>query len=266
MKLGITQIVMASTAKEFIDVAKNSGYDCVELSFKNNEEGCISTSSTDAELADIKNYANSKGIDIVSTCIAGGSYNLLDSGEMQENGIKEAIKGLEVSAKLGAKTMLHTLGSFSEDLYYEDAYNNVVKSLKEIAVGAEKAGCILAIEMIWNGFLFSPLEMRNLIDEVGSDYIGFYFDPGNMAVFHYPQHWVRALGSRTKMVHFKDYKGGALDGEWTALEEGEVNFKVVLQELKKAGVEPTFISEVDSGLDSYENTCKRMKKIATYYK
>ena len=264
MKLGITQIIVPENAKDFLDIAKNSGYDCVELLFKE-KEGYIKVTSTDVELNEIKNYAAELGLDIVSTCIGRGSYNLLASGEIQENGIREAILGLEVTSKLGANVMLHTLGSFSEDLYYEDAYNNAVISLKEIAKSAEKVKCTLAVEMVWNGFLFSPLEMRRLIDDVGSDFIGFYFDPGNMAVFQFPQHWVRALGNRTKMVHFKDFKGGALNGKWTALQEGGVNFPVVLHELKKAGVAPVFISEVEGKLDSYENTCKRMKEISAYY-
>ena len=215
VKAGLTQIIVPEDCKTFLDIAKNTGYDCVELLLKQ-KEGYIHPGSTDEEIREVRAYAESLGLDIVSTCIGRGSYNLLDSGEIQEKGIQEAIEGLKVTAKLGAKVMLHTLGSFSPDLYYEDAYNNAVKSLKEIAKGAEEAGCSLAVEMVWNGFLFSPLEMRNLIDEVGSEYIGFYFDPGNMAVFQYPQHWVRALGKRTKMVHMKDYKGGPLNGKWTA--------------------------------------------------
>lgn len=264
MKIGITQIIVPEDTKKFMELAKNTGYDCVELLFKD-KEGYINTRSTDEELNEIKAYADQCGLDIVSTCIGRGSYNLLASGEIQEKGIQEAIAGLKVTGKLGARVMLHTLGSFSQDLYYEDAYSNAVKSLKEIAKGAEEVGCALAIEMVWNGFLFSPLEMRRLIDEVGSEYIGFYFDPGNMAVFQFPQHWVRALGNRTKMVHMKDFKGGALNGKWTALLDGGVNFKAVLHELKSANVAPVFISEVDQSLDSFENTAEKMKKISEYY-
>lgn len=264
MKTGLTQIIVPENAKTFLEIAKNTGYDCVELLFKD-KEGYISTKSTDEEIKSITDYAAHLGLDIVSTCIGRGSYNLLASGELQEKGIAEAIQGLKVTRKLGAKVMLHTLGSFSADLYYEDAYNNTVKSLKEIAKGAKEADCSLAIEMVWNGFLFSPLEMRNVIDEVGSEYIGFYFDPGNMAVFQFPQHWVRALGHRTKMVHMKDFKGGALNGKWTALLDGGVNFQAVMHELKAANVVPIFISEVDKNLDSFENTAQKIKQIAQYY-
>lgn len=264
IKAGLTQIIVPEDAKTFLKIAKDTGYDCVELIFKD-KEGYISTKSTDEEIQSVKETADSLGLDIVSTCIGRGSYNLLASGDVQKAGIEEAIQGLKVTSKLGAKVMLHTLGGFSADLYYEDAYNNALQSLKEIAKGAEEADCSLAIEMVWNGFLFSPLEMRRIIDEVGSDYIGFYFDPGNMAVFQFPQHWVRALGHRTKMVHMKDFKGGALNGKWTALLEGGVNFQAVMHELKAANVAPIFISEVDKSLDSFENTAQKIKQIAQYY-
>jgi len=264
MKIGLTQIIVPEGAKKFLEIAKNTGYDCVELVLKN-QDGYIGPSSSDDEIKEIKDYANDLGLDIVSTCIGRGSYNLLASGDIQEKGILEAIEGLKVTAKLGAKVMLHTLGGFSKDLYYEDAYNNAVFSLKRIAEGIKGIDVSLAIEMVWNGFLFSPLEMRRIIDEIGYDSIGFYFDPGNMAVFQFPQHWVRALGHRTKMVHMKDFKGGALNGQWTALLDGGVDFEVVMKELKAAGVAPVFVSEVDKSLDSFENTAEKIKRIATYY-
>lgn len=265
MKFGLTQIVVPEETKTFFKTAKSAGYDCVEILLKESK-GYLNANSSDDEIAEINEFAKSLGLEIVSTCMGSGKYNLLDSGQTQKNGIQEAILSLEVSKKAGAQTMLHTLGSLSEDLYYEDAYNNAVVSLKEIAKSAQKLGCILAIEFIWKGFLFSPLEMRKLIDDVGSEYIGFYFDPGNMKIFQYPQHWVRALGNRTKMVHLKDFTGKALNGRWTALLEGDVNFKAVMRELKNAGVAPVFISEVHSSQASYEDTYMRMKEIASYYK
>ena len=66
--------------------------------------------------------------------------------------------------------------------------------LRKLAPVAAKLKVALAFEFVWNGFLFSPMEAARFLDEVGSDYVGFYFDPGNMAVFQFPHHWVRILG------------------------------------------------------------------------
>jgi hypothetical protein len=71
----------------------------------------------------------------------------------KKKGIQEAIEGLKVTAKLGAKVMLHTLGSFSPDLYYEDAYSNAVKILKgKSPREPKKRAAHWPWEMVWNGF------------------------------------------------------------------------------------------------------------------
>jgi len=114
---------------------------------------------------------------------------------------------------------------------------------------------------VWNGFAFSPLEMRRLLEEVGSARIGFYFDPGNMAVFQRPEHWVRILGQHIRMVHLKDWKGSALNGGWPALLKGDVDFPAVMRELRTIGYDGPLISEVSLDEASLEETCNSIKAI-----
>lgn len=247
---------------EFLQQAKDSGYDEVELSLRPTLESPLNYSSTDAQLAEYKALATALAVPITSLAMAGKSGNLLEAGQGGAEGIESAVWGLECAAKLGAKVCLHTLGRLSAELYYEDAYNNAIAALQKIARTAEKIGVTFAVEFVWNGFLFSPLEMRNFLDSVGSPRVGFYFDPGNMAVFQYPQHWVRALGQRIKRVHLKDWKGKALNGAWTPLLAGEVDFPVVMQELRRAGYAGPLVSEVSPTLASFAETAKIMRKIA----
>lgn len=56
-----------------------------------------------------------------------------------------------------------------------------------------------------NKFLYSPLEFKNFVDEIGSPWIGVYFDGGNTFLYGFPQHRVRILGKRIKKVHLKDF-------------------------------------------------------------
>jgi hexulose-6-phosphate isomerase len=188
--------------------------------------------------------------------------SLLDAGEAQKTGIAETIAGLRTAAALGAGCALHTLGRLRPDLYYDDAYRNGVASLEELAKTAAEVKVAIAVEFVWNGFLFSPLEMKRFLDEVGSEYVGFYLDPGNMAVFQFPHHWARILGSHIRMVHLKDWKGRALKGEWTPLLEGEVDFAAVMKELRAAGYDGPLVSEVSPKLAPYDQTVPAMRKIA----
>ncbi|MDD3695704.1 MAG: sugar phosphate isomerase/epimerase [Lentisphaeria bacterium] len=263
MKISLSQLITAAMpVSEVLEQAKLNNYDEVELALRAGDNEPFNYNVSDSELDSWREQAASLGLPISSMAMNMKSGNLLAAGSEGAAGLASTERGLELCAKLGAKVCLHTLGSLNPELYYEDAYNNAVAALQKLVPCLEKLDLRLAIEFIWNGFLFSPLEMRRFIDQVGSQRVGFYFDPGNMAVFQFPQHWVRALGKRIFHVHLKDWKGRALNGEWTALLQGEVNFPVVMRELRQAGYQGPLVSEVSPSLASLEDTAAAMRKIA----
>jgi hexulose-6-phosphate isomerase len=260
MQVGLTQILFPDLpVLEFASQAAKSGYEVVELSMTHNGE--ISPDKPHDELRRLADGVRAAGVEPVSIVHGQCTGNLLDSGESQRTSIDQTSAGLRAAAAMGIGCSLHTLGRFSAELYYDDAYKNAVTALKEIARTAEEVNVTLAVEQVWNGFLFSPLEMRRFLDEIDSERIGFYFDPGNMAVFHFPQHWVRIVGDRLKMVHLKDWKGNALSGGWTPLLEGAVDFSAVNRELRAIGYDGPMISEVAPDLASLSNTAAAIRKI-----
>lgn len=260
MKVGISKLIAGSQPLDtFFQKSAEAGYEVVELSIR--RDGELTTETSDETLKEIRESAAEKGLSIDSVTHGHCTGNLLASGESQQTGIEETRAGLKVAAELGAYCSLHTLGRLSPELPYDEAYKNGIDSLKTLAPLAEELNVAIAVEFVWNGFLFSPLEMRNFLSEVESDAIGFYFDPGNMAVFQYPQHWVRILGSFIKMVHVKDWQGRALNGGWTPLLEGEIDFPAVMNELVSAGYNGPLISEVSTSLASLENTAKAIREI-----
>lgn len=264
MQIAVSELVAKTPHQmhEFLTEAKTAGFEGVEMSLRPGSANPFNYQSTDADLKDFKKTADDLNLDIGSITISTDGGNLLDTGAEAEKSIDQTVWGLECAAKLGATVALHTLGRFHADLYYEDAYQNAIKSLKTIAKTAEKLQVALAVEFVWSGFLFSPLEMRHFLEAVGSPQVGFYFDPGNMAVFQFPQHWVRSLGAWTKRVHLKDWKGKALNGAWTALTEGEVDFPAVMRELRAAGYQGPLVSEVSASLAPWAETANTMRKIA----
>jgi hexulose-6-phosphate isomerase len=82
-----------------------------------------------------------------------------------------------------------------------------------------------------------------------------------MAVFQFPHHWVRILGRRIKHVHLKDWKGNALNGNWTPLLQGAVDFTKLMAELRTAGYAGPLISEVPEALAPLAETAKTIRKI-----
>jgi hexulose-6-phosphate isomerase len=260
MKPGISHLIAGKMPyEEFFPKARAAGYECVELNMS--RDGELTGATSEDDLKRILGLARKHELPIVSVCHNHCTGNLLDSGEAQETSVKETERGLRVAKALGASCTLHTLGRLRAELFYDDAYRNGVEALRKLAPTAEDLEVSIAVEFVWNGFLFSPLEMKRFLDDVGSPYVGFYFDPGNMAVFQFPQHWARVLGRQIKMVHMKDWKGGALNGGWPALLAGAVDFAAVNRELRAGGYDGPMISEVGESQAPWDETAKAIRKI-----
>jgi len=262
MQVGVTQLVVPKVpTTEFIAMAAKAGYEVVELAMRPVGAGDLNIQITDDDIKRIKDASIQHGITLVSMTHTHCSGNLLAGGALQRTSIEETVAALRIARKLGIDCTLHTLGRMRPEVWYEDSFRNAVEALTELSQHCEELNVSIAIEFIWSGFLFSPLEMRQLIEDVGSDYVGFYFDPGNMAVFHFPHHWVHVLGPYIKMVHLKDWKGNALNGTWPALLKGDVDYKAMNAELRSFDYDGPMISEVSTSEATLEETAATIRKI-----
>ena len=80
-----------------------------------------------------------------------------------------------------------------------------------------------------------------------------------MAIFSYPEHWVRICGRHLMAVHMKDFRR---DGSvWTPLLEGDVDFGAVMAELKDLGFDGALVSEVGDSTASFAETAKTIRRI-----
>jgi hexulose-6-phosphate isomerase len=203
------------------------------------------------------------GIEIVSLCGSAGKPTdlLTDDEDARRTGIENTKAMLRTARVLGADTILHTLGRITPQLYYNVAYANGLRSLQQLAPAAEETGVSIAVEYVWNGFLTSPLEMAHFLDEVASPKVGFFFDPGNMRIFHHSEHWARICGRHIKKVHAKDFSFENRQIQWPPLLEGTVNFPAVMAELRRAGYDGALISEVSLNVASLEQTAQAIRKL-----
>lgn len=222
-----------------LEIAKTAGFDGIELAL--NETGEVSLTSTEKELLEIKKYAQDTEIELPS--LATGlywSYSLTSESKLIRDKAKSIVKKqLEMAAVIGADTILVVPGavgadfvSGSEIVSYDKAYDYALEALTELKAEAESFKVSIGIENVWNKFLLSPLEMRDFIDKVNSDFIGAYLDVGNIIYTGYPEQWIRILASRIKKIHFKDFRRsvGTLSG-FVDLLAGDVNFPEVVKAL-----------------------------------
>ncbi len=244
MKKGISIWSFAETDLEKVfALAKDAGFEGVELAL--DETGPVNLQSTKEDMEKVKACADKYGIKLYS--LASGLYwkcnYTANSPEMREKAMNITRKQLELASYLGMESILVVPGAVgvdfepdSEVIPYDVAYDRCKEALLALAPVAEQYKVHLAIENVWNKFLLSPLEMRDLIDSINSPYVGSYFDVGNVLYSGYPEHWIKILGSRIKKVHLKDYRRdvGTLSG-FVDLLAGNVDYIAVKKALDDIG-------------------------------
>lgn len=254
MKKGINQWSFPSgySLNDCIKLAKKAGFDGFEPAF--DETGAICLESTDADIREVKAMADAQGLALSS--LASGLYwkypLTSDSESVRAKSADIVKRQLHAAAVLGVDTILVVPGlvgaSFMPNagtVDYVTAYDRALSALSVLADEAKKCGVSIGIENVWNRFLLSPVEMRDFIDKIGSEWVGAYFDVGNVMLYGYPEHYIRALGKRIKKVHFKDFRinCGNIDG-FVDLLCGDVNFPEVVHALSETGYDSYCIGEM----------------------
>ncbi|MHB1453834.1 MAG: sugar phosphate isomerase/epimerase family protein [Saccharofermentanales bacterium] len=229
--------------RQAIDLAKEAGFDGIELSL--DEHGELSLESSEKELLTIRNHADRIGLCIHS--LASGlywTYSMTSDDESERAmAIRIAEKQIQAAKILGASSVLIVPGAVGVDFIasrepvrYDIAYDRALKAFITLKNTAETHEIDIGIENVWNKFLTSPLEMRDFIDAVDSPFVGAYLDIGNIVFNGYPEHWIEILGKRIRKVHFKDYRraAGGLHG-FVDLLAGDVDWTEVMKSFGKIG-------------------------------
>ncbi len=197
--------------------------------------------------------ARACGVALTSLEIEPFSFSLTDDEpEVRTRGEATVRRGLQIAAAMEAPGVLVIPGYVGlpwdpsvKPVRYDLAYDRLLGALQSLAPTAEQWNVPVLIENIWNMFLLSPLEMRQLIDEVASPQVGVLFDTGNVVQFGFPEQWIRILGTRIKEIHLKDYRRavGTVSG-FVSLLEGDVNWHEVMEVLDEIRYDGFLTAEV----------------------
>ena len=251
-----------ASIKETLTLAKNAGFEGVELAL--NESGELSMNSTESELLNIKSIADGLGLSLYSLSSSlCWDYRLSDDDANMRQKAKDMIKKQLESAKiLGANTILVIPGVVNVEFShpeikvpYDVVYERALEGIAELKEYAEALQVNIGLENVWNKFLLSPMEMRDFIDKIGSDYVGSYLDVGNTLYCSYPCDWIKILGHRIKKVHFKDYRvqPGGLSA-FVDLLAGDVDYPEVVNALQEIGYDGWVSAEMIPGYRHYPET------------
>ncbi|MCC6945954.1 MAG: sugar phosphate isomerase/epimerase [Thermomicrobiales bacterium] len=237
--------------KRVFERAKQAGYDGVQLFIE--PSGFFSLETSSSVVRGIASAASEAGIELSSLEIAPFSISFTTDDETERRrSISHMTRCLEIAGELGAPGLLVIPGwvglpwdKSAPTVPYDVALDRTRSALQALAPAAERAGVSIMLENIWNRFLLSPLEFRDLLDAVDSPKVKAIFDVGNIVLVGYPEQWIRILGSRIQEVHLKDYRTsvGTVDG-FVDLLSGDVNWTEVMAALREIEYDGFLTAEV----------------------
>ncbi|MCD6408562.1 sugar phosphate isomerase/epimerase [bacterium] len=166
------------TWKECIEKAKEYEFEGVEINF----DGRIEIDCSPDTLKEIKKRIKENNLKVVSVYSRHQWKTPISSEdkEKREKGKKLLERLVEIAEFLECNSVLTIPGMVDNSLLSDDieivSYDSVYKRAKEIiyevSIFAKEKGVTLSIENVPNKFLLSPLEMKNFIEEIGTEAVG----------------------------------------------------------------------------------------------
>jgi len=145
------------------------------------------------------------------------------------------------------------------DENHDHVWKRSIVEIRKVLPLASKLGVHVLIENVWNGFCETPEQYRDYIDEIGSPWVGAYFDIGNCRKFGKSEDWVRTLGQRIVKLDCKDW--GDTEG-FCKIGDGDVNWPAVRQALMGIGYSGWCTAEVDGGgREQLADIAQRMDRV-----
>mgnify|MGYP003329104356 FL=1 len=232
---------------------KMHGFDALELSVSS--EGVISTNSSKAECEMIRKRIDDSGVfvDSIATGMSWGVSPTSDDESIRKKSISLHQDALKVASYLDCKALLFVPGVVKspispEIVRYDRALDRLREAINQMLPIAEDLNVDLCMENVWNGFFYSPIELRDFVDSFDSDRLGVYLDIGNLIGYQqYPPHWVELLNSRIKRVQIKDFQENF---DWTGsfsfcdIGAGDVPWKETIEALRTIEYKSTIIAEM----------------------
>lgn len=212
---------------------KSAGFQGLQLTMRA-ADAEVNLEMPGAEVRRIRRAARKHGLKLHSIMPQTGVSLGSPTAAQRTLAVEHFRKMLELAKGFGCENILVHPGHVSAETPYDRFYKWVVDGFKALAPYARKAGVPLLLENVWNRFMYSPLEAKRILADVGSRAVGIYLDLGNIIPFGWPEHWIRILGRRIGEVHIKDFRRQVMSGAGFVYPlMGDVDWQAVMRELRR---------------------------------
>jgi L-ribulose-5-phosphate 3-epimerase len=173
------------------------------------------------------------------------------SPEIRAKALADLQKAIRDTHAVGGNSVLLVPGH-GKDGTEKEVEDRAVANIRQAIPLAAELGIYIAIENVWNQFLYqhdgpenqSAQKLRDFIDAFNSPWVGVHLDIGNHQKYAQPAQWIRTLGRRVVKLDVKDW--GKKAG-WAKIGQGDVDWAAVRTALLEIGYAGWAAAEVSGG-------------------
>ena len=230
-------------------------------------EGVEFRSPNDYATSEIVAAREETGLDVIGVVAGWKHFGSTDRATLEQSHA-ELETALQDAADYGGSICLLVPETVNADMAYDQAYEQSIREIKKALPRAEELGVRIAIENVWNNFLLSPLEFARYVDAFESEWLGAYFDIGNVVKLGWPEQWIRILGDRIMRLDVKGFSREIMDergpgaGFEVDIGEGSVDYGAVraaLDEIEYDGFATA--EETGGGADRMAEIAGQMDRV-----
>lgn len=255
--LKLYMVKPGSTLKEKFQIAKEAGFEGIELD------------APGFNVEEAKAAVQETGLPIDGT-VNGTHWAIRHSdpdAAVRAKALESCINGLKATAAVGGDTMLLVAGH-GKDGSPEEVFDRAVANIKLAIPVAEELGVKIAIENVWNHFLYdheggrdqSAEPLAKFIDAFDSKWVGVQYDIGNHWKYGNPAEWIRTLGKRVIKLDVKGYSRA--NENWSSMADSDIPWADVRAALQQVGFNGWLAAEMSAGdLDYLKQTSDDMDRL-----
>jgi hexulose-6-phosphate isomerase len=240
LKIGMVRVPGSLTDK--FKAAKAAGFGAIELS------------APGFDIDEVRAAVAESGLPVDGSVCRGHwkTRHTSPDKETRAAALGELKKAIVDTHAVGGHTVLLVVGH-GNDGPEEEIWERSVENIAQAIPVAAERGIVIAIENVWNQFLYdhggdhkqTAEKYVKYVDEFKSPWIGMQFDIGNHWKYGSMGDWIRQLGKRVVKL---DVKGFSREqSKFTKIGEGDLDFADVRKALREINFYGWCAAEVGGG-------------------
>lgn len=249
LKIGMVKV--PGTLSEKFAVVKSVGFDGIEMN------------SPGMDVNEARQAIKESGLPVDGT-VCSSHWKIRHTSadaDTRARALSDLQTAIQDTKAVGGDTVLLVVGH-GDDGPREEIWERSIENIAKAIPLAEEHQITIAIENVWNKFLYdhegdanqTANEFVKYVDQLDSPRVGMQFDIGNHWKYGSMGDWIRALNKRIVKLDVKGFSRGT--GKFTKIGEGDIDWADVRRALVEISYNGWVAAEVSGG------NADRLKEVA----